>query len=237
MALNVHLFASDRDVHCPLLFNHLFAEVNAAGMDRCLSRLQLFLTQLHSALSVARPCRANHFGTSVRAHGADLVLADVQENGVVAQCGRLLYGAAAGTALPLAWGMAGRLIEHNAPWPLQVVVLKSAFAGKSLHAAARRVENTLADGDVDRARADLRWLVSRPTSELSEDSIAAAAIESLAENLVDSWVAPLLAYALFARSATRTSPCAIASVVAGSLSGRIMPVPDQTHLVVFFDGT
>jgi adenosylcobinamide-phosphate synthase len=110
---------------------------------------------------------------------------------------RLAYGAAAGTALPLAWCIAGRLIEKNAPWPLQVLVLKSAFAGQSLHAAARRVESSLADGDLDRARADLRWLVSRPTSELDDDLIAAAAIESLAENVVDSWVAPLLAYALF----------------------------------------
>ena len=113
------------------------------------------------------------------------------------ECARLLYGAAAATALPLAWGIAGRLIEKHAPWPLQVVVLKSAFAGKSLHTAARRVENSLADGDLARARADLRWLVSRPTSELNDDLIAAAAIESLAENFVDSWVAPLLAYALF----------------------------------------
>jgi adenosylcobinamide-phosphate synthase len=43
----------------------------------------------------------------------------------------------------------------------------------------------------------LTWLVSRPTAELDAALIAAAAIESLAENLVDSWVAPLAAYACF----------------------------------------
>ena len=39
-------------------------------------------------------------------------------------------------------------------------------------------------------------LVSRPTAELDSGLAAAAAIESLAENVVDSWLAPLLAYAL-----------------------------------------
>jgi adenosylcobinamide-phosphate synthase len=47
------------------------------------------------------------------------------------------------------------------------------------------------------ARHALMALVSRPTADLSPSLVAAAAIESLAENLVDSWVAPLLAYALF----------------------------------------
>jgi hypothetical protein len=38
-------------------------------------------------------------------------------------------------------------------------------------------------------------------------------------------------------SGTRTNPFAIASVVGGSLSERIMPARDQTRLVVLFDGT
>ena len=45
------------------------------------------------------------------------------------------------------------------------------------------------------ARRLLAWhLVSRDTSELSAAEVAGAAIESLAENLSDSVVAPLLAY-------------------------------------------
>jgi CobD/Cbib protein len=50
---------------------------------------------------------------------------------------------------------------------------------------------------LDRARDDLVWLVSRPTPQLDAPLVAAAAIESLAENFVDSYLAPLLAYARF----------------------------------------
>jgi adenosylcobinamide-phosphate synthase len=42
--------------------------------------------------------------------------------------------------------------------------------------------------------------VSRPTASLDAPLVAAAAIESLAENMVDSWLAPLLAYSLFGLS-------------------------------------
>src|SRR5438105_15265738 len=47
------------------------------------------------------------------------------------------------------------------------------------------------------ARHELRSPVSRPTTSLDPSLVAAAAIESLAENLVDSWLSPLVAYALF----------------------------------------
>src|SRR5438105_15583629 len=47
------------------------------------------------------------------------------------------------------------------------------------------------------ARHELRSLVSRPTTSLDPPLVAAAAIESLAENLVDSWLSPLLAYSVF----------------------------------------
>jgi adenosylcobinamide-phosphate synthase len=39
--------------------------------------------------------------------------------------------------------------------------------------------------------------VSRRTDDLDSGLIASAAIESLAENYVDSWLAPLAAYSLF----------------------------------------
>ena len=46
------------------------------------------------------------------------------------------------------------------------------------------------------ARYSLRGLVSRDASELSEPLVAAAAIESVAENTTDSFIAPWLAFAL-----------------------------------------
>jgi adenosylcobinamide-phosphate synthase len=60
----------------------------------------------------------------------------------------------------------------------------------------RGVEADLRAGDLAAARARAgRDLVSRPTADLRADEVASAAIESAAENLVDSVAAPVLAYA------------------------------------------
>jgi adenosylcobinamide-phosphate synthase len=84
------------------------------------------------------------------------------------------------------------------PAPVQTVLrglaLKPAFAVCALLEAGRRIEEALEAGDVDSSRAGLAALVSRTTTELDEPLIAAAAIESLAENLTDSVVAPILAF-------------------------------------------
>jgi adenosylcobinamide-phosphate synthase len=75
------------------------------------------------------------------------------------------------------------------------LALKPALSLRPLIAAARRVQFALDDGELTRARQLLsRDLVSRDTSQLSEDEVAGAAIESVAENLSDSVVAPLLAF-------------------------------------------
>lgn len=109
---------------------------------------------------------------------------------------RLAYGACVALGLPLAWGSLAWLVERWAPWPIQGVALKASFAGRALLDAARRVEDELRVERLDSARADLRSLVSRPTDSLDASLVTAAAIESLAENFVDSWLAPLLAYSV-----------------------------------------
>lgn len=108
---------------------------------------------------------------------------------------RLVYGLLVATAVPAGWaGLAAGLARWT-PWPIQAAYLSAAFAGRGLLAAAERVESALREGRLDDARCHARWLVSRPTSDLDAELLSAATIESLAENLVDSWVAPLLAYA------------------------------------------
>jgi adenosylcobinamide-phosphate synthase len=109
---------------------------------------------------------------------------------------RLWYGLGVAIGLPAAWAGLGWLLERWAPWPVQALALKATFSGRSLFDAARRVEGALEADQLDRARHDLVWLVSRPTAELDRCLVASAAIESLAENFVDSWLAPLLAYRL-----------------------------------------
>ncbi len=79
----------------------------------------------------------------------------------------------------------------------EAVLLKTTFSWRTLHQAGERVRRPLEQGDLEGARAGLRWLVSRDVTHLDASLVAAAAIESLAENASDSVVAPLVAYTLF----------------------------------------
>lgn len=102
----------------------------------------------------------------------------------------------------------GRLVAGLRPWPLRLVasiwLLKTTFALRELLAAGssverslsagRSVERSLAGGDLAAAREGLRALVSRPVEGLDEPHVASAAVESLAENLSDSYLAPLFYY-------------------------------------------
>jgi adenosylcobinamide-phosphate synthase len=64
---------------------------------------------------------------------------------------------------------------------------------RGLVSAARGVARELARGDLTAARRAVGYhLVSRPTADLDEGHVASAAVESVAENLTDSVVAPAL---------------------------------------------
>lgn len=86
------------------------------------------------------------------------------------------------------------------PWlaaPVNAVLLKAAFSMRRLLEAGREVETALEKDDLAEARRAIGWhLVSRDTRALDAGHVASAAVESLAENLADSFVAPLLAFAL-----------------------------------------
>jgi adenosylcobinamide-phosphate synthase len=94
----------------------------------------------------------------------------------------LLY---AGTGIALGL-LAGRTVRNT------TLAVSVAVAGRSLRTHARDVHGALALGDLDRARALLPALVGRDPSELDASGVAAAVIESLAENSVDAVVAPAL---------------------------------------------
>jgi adenosylcobinamide-phosphate synthase len=69
---------------------------------------------------------------------------------------------------------------------------------RGLWRAAAGIATRLERGDLTGARTALGFhLVSRPTADLGEGDVAAAAVESVAENLTDSIVAPALMYLLF----------------------------------------
>ena len=74
--------------------------------------------------------------------------------------------------------------------------LSTLLALRGLRVAVEGVRSSLEAGDLGGARARAaRDLVSRDTADLDASELSGAAIQSLAENLSDSVVAPLLAYA------------------------------------------
>jgi adenosylcobinamide-phosphate synthase len=75
--------------------------------------------------------------------------------------------------------------------------LKPFFALRMLSSAGRSVRLALEKQDLVAARQELQQLVSRERSQLTPELVGAAAIESLAENLSDSVIAPLCFYLLF----------------------------------------
>ena len=73
------------------------------------------------------------------------------------------------------------------------VLLSSTFSVKMLLDTAIDVENALNES-IDKARSLVSYLVSRNTDELTESFIVSATIESLTENITDSYVAPVFYY-------------------------------------------
>jgi len=77
------------------------------------------------------------------------------------------------------------------------VLFKLTFSVKGLRRAALVIKKHLAQNRLDRARFELRALVSRDTKRLTRPMVISAAVESVAENISDSFVAPLFYFLLF----------------------------------------
>jgi adenosylcobinamide-phosphate synthase len=97
---------------------------------------------------------------------------------------------------------AALLMRAAARWPVVEIIvgaflLKATFAWTELGRAGRRVRDRVAAGDVSGARSALSSLCSRDPSRLESPQLLAAAIESIAENTSDSFVAPVFYYLLF----------------------------------------
>jgi adenosylcobinamide-phosphate synthase len=78
---------------------------------------------------------------------------------------------------------------------ITAVLLKPLLALRMLLLEVRAVERALEE-DLDSGRARLAHIVSRDTVELDEAEVRESALESLAENLSDSVIAPLFWFAL-----------------------------------------
>ena len=78
------------------------------------------------------------------------------------------------------------------------VLLKFTFSLRELHRAAMRVKHPLDKGDLPKAREQAGMIVSRKTSDLEEESVVSATVESVGEGIVDSFIAPLLYFLILA---------------------------------------
>ena len=76
-------------------------------------------------------------------------------------------------------------------------LLKSSFAISAMETEGRRVSAALWAGDLPGARESLSGIVSRDVWALDESGVASAAISTIAENVADSAVGPMLAYGIF----------------------------------------
>lgn len=77
------------------------------------------------------------------------------------------------------------------------ILLSSTFSIRMLLSTAVDVKVAL-DESIGKAREMVSYLVSRNTDELTEGFIVSAVIESLTENITDSYVAPVFYYFIFA---------------------------------------
>jgi adenosylcobinamide-phosphate synthase len=91
---------------------------------------------------------------------------------------------------------AGRLQPRAVRTLASIWLLKTTFSVRGLLDASRSVEDRLVRDDLPGARDALRSLVSRDRRSLDHAHIASAAIESVAENVSDSYIAPLFWYAV-----------------------------------------
>ncbi|MDD2926191.1 adenosylcobinamide-phosphate synthase CbiB [Rhodoferax sp.] len=97
----------------------------------------------------------------------------------------------------VAWGLPSLLF--GLPWwaagALLGLLLKPLLAWAMLQREVLAVEAALGQS-LDAGRERLRWLVSRDVSQLTEAQVRESAIETLAENLNDSVVAPIFWFVL-----------------------------------------
>uniref|UniRef100_UPI002FCACBB9 adenosylcobinamide-phosphate synthase CbiB n=1 Tax=Ramlibacter sp. TaxID=1917967 RepID=UPI002FCACBB9 len=105
----------------------------------------------------------------------------------------------AGALLVVSVALVAVWVVSAGPLWLQVLVLgvllKPLLAWRMLRDEVRAVEAALSES-LPAGRSRLAWLVSRDVAQLSEREVRESAIETLAENLNDSVVAPLFWFAV-----------------------------------------
>ncbi|MEM8543232.1 MAG: adenosylcobinamide-phosphate synthase CbiB [Cyanobacteria bacterium P01_H01_bin.119] len=134
----------------------------------------------------------------------------------------LAIGLVGGSGL-LGWGLVGAAawLHPVAGWGLQVVMLASCLAGRSLRNAAEAVLKPLEGKEWAIARRTLSNYVGRETETLSASEMYRAVMETISENAIDGVFAPLF-YALVGTAAGVGSvPLALAYKAASTLDSMV----------------
>lgn len=109
-----------------------------------------------------------------------------------------LSGVILGLTLIVGSGLIGELILQLSSnynfwfaWVMEIILLASCFAGKSLRQAAENVLQPLLQQNITQAKKQLSMYVGRDTDNLSNQEILRAVLETVGENSVDGIMAPL----------------------------------------------
>ena len=95
------------------------------------------------------------------------------------------------------WCVAWLTQNHDFGWIIELILVITLLAQRSLYEHVRAVAKALGDEGVEPARREVAHIVGRQTSEMDGHGVARAAIESCAENFCDGVVAPVFWYVLF----------------------------------------
>ncbi|RNB52849.1 cobalamin biosynthesis protein CobD [Brevibacillus gelatini] len=90
----------------------------------------------------------------------------------------------------LLWGAA--LIHPLLSWVLSAWLISTTIATKGLADAGLEIARHLLAGDMTAARRSLSMVVGRDTEQLDEPEVCRGAVETVAENIVDAIVSPLI---------------------------------------------
>ncbi|MFT6878700.1 MAG: adenosylcobinamide-phosphate synthase [Granulosicoccus sp.] len=91
----------------------------------------------------------------------------------------------------LAWALSTTLPNNLIGLVFEALVASSLLAARSLYEHVADVFRELANNDLTEARKALAKIVGRDTQRLDEHGISGAALESLAENASDGFIAPV----------------------------------------------
>ena len=88
------------------------------------------------------------------------------------------------------WGVS--LVSPIFYWLVWIYLAYSTLAARSLAVEAKKVYKKLMEESIENARKQVGMIVGRDTSHLNEEEIVKATVETVAENISDGVVAPLL---------------------------------------------